>query len=243
MGREYRFSRNPRLRQARDRRPAGVPDALSVAHCLERGRAAAGPVIEQPPAGQSCRQRSSDRKQSSGRKAGRRFAGSLAGPFSGAFVGIDVGENFLDLAIIGPTADALVFKRVGLDGLDESPCARLAQRISAAAPLLDARATALVDSPRWPRDLDCSDPARRRDPVPHGREIDVELRRTFLALTAARADGAPRPGLSMFPTPPLSYFARCARDPRCKPHLKAIARELFDSLWLASETEIGRAHV
>ena len=31
----------------------------------------------------------------------------------------------------------------------------------------------------------------------------------------------------MFPTPRYDYFARCARDPRCKPHLKAIAAEVF----------------
>ncbi len=34
----------------------------------------------------------------------------------------------------------------------------------------------------------------------------------------------------MFPTPRFDYFARCARDPRCKPHLRAIAAELFDQL-------------
>jgi hypothetical protein len=34
----------------------------------------------------------------------------------------------------------------------------------------------------------------------------------------------------MFPTPPLAYFARCARDPRCKPYLVAIAQELFGAL-------------
>ncbi len=34
----------------------------------------------------------------------------------------------------------------------------------------------------------------------------------------------------MFPTPPCAYFVRCARDPRCKPHLAAIARELFGAL-------------
>ncbi len=69
----------------------------------------------------------------------------------------------------------------------------------------------------------------RRIPAPPGREIDVELRRIFRTLMAA--DGkARKPGLSMFPTPRFDYFARCARDPRCKPHLKAIAAELFDRL-------------
>jgi hypothetical protein len=36
--------------------------------------------------------------------------------------------------------------------------------------------------------------------------------------------------LSMYPTPPVSYFAACIGDPRCKPHLGAIGRELFGDL-------------
>ena len=56
------------------------------------------------------------------------------------------------------------------------------------------------------------------------------MRRIYRTLTAA-ADGKARgPGLSMFPTPRFDYFARCVRDARCKPHLKAIARELFARL-------------
>jgi hypothetical protein len=31
----------------------------------------------------------------------------------------------------------------------------------------------------------------------------------------------------MFPTPRFEYFARCAASPSCKPHLRALARELF----------------
>jgi hypothetical protein len=149
------------------------------------------------------------------------------GPFTGPFVGIDVGENFLDLAIVDTPPTTLVTKRVALEGLKGSPCATLAQRIGEAAPELDARATALIDSPRWPRDLDWSRGTHRRDPAPRGREIDAVLRKSFRALMTA-SDGKTRvPGLSMFPTPPYDYFARCARDPRCKPHLSAIAAELF----------------
>jgi Protein of unknown function (DUF429) len=43
----------------------------------------------------------------------------------------------------------------------------------------------------------------------------------------------------MFPTPPFAYFARCARDPRCKPHLAAIAHELFGALMNDGGCAIG----
>jgi hypothetical protein len=142
-------------------------------------------------------------------------------------VGIDVGEDFLDLAIVGASPPSLIFKRVALDGIGGCANATLAERISGAVPGLDARAIALVDSPRWPRDLDLSNRTRRRDPAPRGREIDAVLRRIFRTLMAAPVGKAHRPGLSMFPTPPYDYFARRARDSRCKPHLKAIAAELF----------------
>jgi hypothetical protein len=161
---------------------------------------------------------------------------SLPGPLRGSFVGIDVGENFLDLAIVDSPPRSLVFKRVALDGLNGTACGTLAQRIKDAAPELDARATALVDSPRWPRDLDWSRGTHRRDPVPRGREVDAVLRqifRTLVTLPASKAVPAVKvrmSGLSMFPTPRYDYFSRCARDPRCKPHLSAIAGELFGAL-------------
>jgi hypothetical protein len=161
---------------------------------------------------------------------------ALPGPFSGSFVGIDVGENFLDLAIVDSRPRALIFKRVALDGLNGTACGTLAQRIKDAAPELDAGATALVDSPRWPRDLDWSRGTHRRDPVPRGREVDTVLRQIFRRLVAVPTGKAVpavkvrMPGLSMFPTPRYDYFARCARDPRCKPHLSAIAAELFGAL-------------
>lgn len=92
----------------------------------------------------------------------------------------------------------------------------------------------LVDSPRWPRDLDWSRGTHRRDPAPRGREADAALRKIFRELTDAAPGGgggkARGPGLSMFPTPRYEYFARCARDPRCKPHLRAIARDLLGAL-------------
>lgn len=46
-----------------------------------------------------------------------------------------------------------------------------------------------------------------------------------MANLAAEGEDAPR--LSLFPTPRLEYFRRCIEDPSCKPHLRAIGRELF----------------
>lgn len=164
-------------------------------------------------------------------KATGQFSGPLRGPLRGPFVGIDVGENFLDLAIVDSPPRALVFKRVELDGLKEPVCDTLAERIKEAAPVLDAGATALVDSPRCPRDLDLSRGASRREPEPRGREIDAELRRIFRTLVASSAGNKTRmAGLSMFPTPRYGYFAQWARDSKLKPHLSAIARELFREL-------------
>jgi hypothetical protein len=136
----------------------------------------------------------------------------------------------------------LFFKRVALGGLEEPTCDALASRLRHAAPDFGAGAIALVDSPRWPRDFDWSRGTRRRNLVPPEREIDAALRHLFRSLSAARPNTHPAervdarrgkarmPGLSMFPTPRYGYFARCARDPRCKPHLKAIAAELFGAL-------------
>ena len=42
----------------------------------------------------------------------------LPGPLGGSFIGIDVGENFLDLAIVDTPPRTLVFKRVALDRLN-----------------------------------------------------------------------------------------------------------------------------
>ncbi len=66
--------------------------------------------------------------------------------------------------------------------------------------------------------------------MPRSRELDAILRRIFRTLMAAPDGKARMPGLAMFPTPRYDYFARCARDPRCKPHLAAIAAELFGEL-------------
>jgi len=148
----------------------------------------------------------------------------------GSFIGIDVGENFLDLAILDTRARTLVLKRVALDGLNGGACATLAGRIKEVVPGVDAHVSVLVDSPRWPRDLDWSNPSDKRDPAPREREIDVELKRIFSLLMGA-PDGKPyKPGLAMFQTPRYDYFTQWADAVAGKPHLSAIAKELFGAL-------------
>jgi len=148
----------------------------------------------------------------------------------GSFIGIDVGENFLDLAILDTRARTLVLKRVALDGLNGGACATLAGRIKEVVPGVDAHVSVLVDSPRWPRDLDWSNPSDKSDPAPREREIDVELKRIFSLLMGA-PDGKPyKPGLAMFPTPRYDYFTQWADAVAGKPHLSAIAKELFGAL-------------
>lgn len=134
---------------------------------------------------------------------------------------------------------------MALCGLDEAaPIDALAERIAAAAPAVRSASLALVDSPRWPRDLDWSRGAYPRHPAPRARELDAVMRRVYRVLVAGRdrrdAVGSParvRRALSMFPTPACAYFVRCARDPRCKPHLAAIARELFGVLMNANPSD------
>jgi hypothetical protein len=116
--------------------------------------------------------------------------------------------------VIASRADAIQFRRIGLAGV--ASIADLRSRIVRAIPELGAGAVALVDSPRWPRDLDLAS-GRARRPSPRGRAIDAALR----AITGR---------ISMFPTPALDYFAACVRDPRCKPHLRALADEMFAGL-------------
>jgi len=151
---------------------------------------------------------------------------------STTYVGIDVGEDFLDLAIVNPRARSLRFARVALTGLSGQVSAALAGRIIEAAPELDAHTVAMVDSPRWPCDLDWSrfeqtGELRYREPSPRGRELDQSLRQIHRELIAPQANGARSRGLSMFPTPRAAHFLRWMNDVRCKPHLRAIALELF----------------
>jgi len=126
------------------------------------------------------------------------------------------------------TADrrALSYHRVPLDGIRSPVAESIAQRISKAVGHDLRGSVALVDSPRTPRDVDCSSGKMvQRPQAPPARLIDPSLR----GLLRATFNGTMRP-LSMFPTPLASYFAGCAADSRCKPHLRAIAEEIFASV-------------
>jgi hypothetical protein len=150
--------------------------------------------------------------------------------------GIDVGENTLFLAIVAPGDAQVRFHEIDVAGAlvncATDPLARLADAIVSAAPILRrAGAVALIDSPRWPRDLDLSasglaPKGRCHRDHPPGRLIDAQLHQVVRAI---RAGSLSRPvlGLWMFPTPASEYFARCAAAPRCPPHLAGLARALF----------------
>ena len=159
----------------------------------------------------------------------------------GPIVGIDLGEDFLDLAIVDEAGKHLRLERVAVVGVErggdtDSGDVRmgrgideLRRRILAAAPELGASgAIALVDSPRWPRDLDLAEGGGVREigGASAGRKIDTRLRAMVGRLGLRKAGGAPF-SLSLFPTPRFEYFAACVLDPRCKPHLAALGRELF----------------
>jgi Protein of unknown function (DUF429) len=167
-----------------------------------------------------------------------------------------VGEDFLDLAVLDVVAKALRLARVAVIGVDRGGVAQgslandddaaragivdgggaifeLQRRLLAAAPELGAAgAIVLIDSPRWPRDLDLATRAPGAH-LPHAcmrtsasRAIDTALRAIVRDLALKKRDGSPFQ-LALFPTPKFEFFAACARDSRCKPHLAAIARELF----------------
>jgi uncharacterized protein DUF429 len=88
----------------------------------------------------------------------------------------------------------------------------------------------LVDSPRWPCDLDWSaSTVTPRVPVCRRRTIDVKLREMIASLLADGPIRALRP-LALFPTPPLSYFDAHLSVPACKPHLRALGFAIFGVL-------------
>jgi len=105
---------------------------------------------------------------------------------------------------------------VPLIEIGADPIESLKTRLSEVWPDAGAGSIALVDSPRCPRDVTWSERALRIDPG--RRALDVALRR-LVKLQGIR--------LSMFPTPPLSYFRAQALAPRCKPHLRAFFDALF----------------
>jgi hypothetical protein len=163
---------------------------------------------------------------------------------AGPIVGIDVGEDFLDLAIVDAAARQVRLARVAVRGIervgDVKDCAAISElrrRLIAAAPELGANGTiALIDSPRWPRDLDLAavDANRlhgQRDSAASSasRAIDRTLRAIVGAVALRKPDGGPF-RLSLFPTPRFEFFAACVCDPHCKPHLAALGRELFGAM-------------
>lgn len=148
-----------------------------------------------------------------------------------------MGEDFLDLAVVDAAARQVRLGRVAVAGVEQPVKARgcgaigeLGRRLLAAAPELgEDGAIALVDSPRWPRDLDLSTrgaAATSQGRARPGRAIDACLRAIVIELGLRKRDGSPF-RLAMFPTPTLEFFAGCVRDPGCKPHLAALGRELF----------------
>jgi hypothetical protein len=138
-------------------------------------------------------------------------------------LGIDVGEDFLDLAILTADRARLSYHRVALEGIANPVAKAIGDRIAAASPIDLRGSVALVDSPRAPRDVDCSGlkMIARRD-APSGRLIDAALR----DLLRRESKGT----ISMFPTPRAEYFAGCIANAACKPHLLAIAEELLASV-------------
>ena len=140
-------------------------------------------------------------------------------------VGVDVGEDFLDLAVLRANPLTLTHHRIGLRGIEDHPARILSERLAASCPDSGPQWLALIDSPRWPRDLELSKPADcRRDPEPAGRSLDRALREML-----RDSDDHQAMRLSMFPTPKLEYFRRCADAATCKPHLRAIYHYLFEA--------------
>src|SRR5579885_1925881 len=65
-----------------------------------------------------------------------------------AIAGIDVGEDFIDLAIVKGGANRIRYARVAMPAGGADPIGQLAARIAEAAPELRRDAVVLVDSPR-----------------------------------------------------------------------------------------------
>jgi hypothetical protein len=139
-----------------------------------------------------------------------------------AVAGVDVGEDFLDLALLRIGAAEIEHRRIELAAIAADPLRMLRNHLRASCPGLGRGWLALIDSPRWPLDLDYSAiRVTAREPVPGGRTLDGALRGLL------RRRGQEPIQLSMFPTPRLEYFTKCASMAACKPHLRAIYLQLF----------------
>jgi hypothetical protein len=119
-------------------------------------------------------------------------------------------------------------RRVPLAGIEAAPdvIAALSMRLAQALVSYPAPIIALIDSPRWPVNLDCRESglSPRTDNYTGGRRIDARLREFVKHLAEA---GEIDLRLSLFPTPSFDYFQRCIQDPACKPHLHTMGRDLF----------------
>jgi hypothetical protein len=197
MGREYWLSRDPRLRQESYRGDARVPPTLRLS--VRRFHLHTNAVV----------------------------------------AGIDVGEDFLDIATLAHQNPRLKLTRIDLRDISSESAERISRSplganavmllgaiLAEKVPTLRG-AVVLVDSPRWPRDLDWSKrgviPAAHS---PHSREIDVGLRALVRTLRVRGANSTLRP-LSMYPTPPMRYFAAHLSTDTCKLHLRMLGQALF----------------
>jgi hypothetical protein len=150
-----------------------------------------------------------------------------------------VGEDFLDIATLKPKERNLRLSRVDLRELsgaergsrwrkqsNEDAVTTLGSMLPDIEPDLGG-AIVLVDSPRWPSDLDWSQPevvaTLHRE---GGRELDADLRH-FVAILREPGARLPLTPLSMFPTPPMHYFGAHLNTVNCKPHLRKLGEALF----------------
>lgn len=129
---------------------------------------------------------------------------------------------------MGARSRSLVHARIDLRTLCAVPTvdalAALAAQFRSALPDLERGALALIDSPRWPRDLDCAAPGVARRPCEiRGRAIDEALRRLIKQTAGLKAS------VSMFPTPDSAYFYAQIVAPAAKPHLRALGLALLGS--------------
>jgi hypothetical protein len=136
-----------------------------------------------------------------------------------SLVGIDVGECFLDLAILRESC-AIDHARIDLRDLESDAISALVHKLEMVCPT--DRCVALVDSPRSPRDVDVRMSRARADArCPSGRAIDRALHEFVLARVGSR------PRFSLFPTPALGHFKAWIRQPDAKTHLRAFYSALF----------------
>src|SRR5215469_149278 len=127
MGREYRVSRDARLREEGNRWPPPIPAAVSLPGRITRYAIGSAQRV----------------------------------------AGVDVGEDYLDVALLDGEAKSLRPARIPLFPATRHPIVRIAERISESFPELGPGAVALVDSPSAP----CESGSESRQ-----RDLDLMLR-------------------------------------------------------------------